>query len=422
MIQSVMRSARAKEDTVKKKRISQATENDHKLNDESDSQDPEKHTRKNGKRLRKISPTAKNDHKWNDESDSQLPKKDKRENDKRSRNTSLAAENDLNRDSDFIPVEKLQTKGKSKKNVNSIVVKACVLDNTIKNNKICSCELCVQKYFTCNEVNKLQLSVDEKIIKRKNYLRKNTKTPYNERTSYSLPKYVRELMKTLWENDPRQYDFASSLHKHEIRTHPMAYEKSINSYYSLVNEISDPLLQKVLESMQQQTIGIEDFELLLDPIQKQNLRQKMRQLDNNHEEETTRKKQKQDDSKISKDNEEDMQLSSQVSSMSISMDEEKSSETHDSEDDCFLGRKTTTLAMKKSSARRYSKLSRQNPNYSATNTKNPKFGFVEESESEQAGVGQSSSAIRASRSKKENAAVTGIYSATNTENPKFGFV
>jgi hypothetical protein len=65
----------------------------------------------------------------------------------------------------------------------------------------------------------------------------------------------------------------------------------------------------------------------------------MWQLDNNHEEETTRKKQKQDDSKILKDNEEDMQLSSQVSSMSISMDEEKSSETHDTEDDCFWGRK-----------------------------------------------------------------------------------
>ncbi len=48
----------------------------------------------------------------------------------------------------------------------------------------------------------------------------------------------------------------------------MAYEKSINLYYSQVKEISDPLLQKVLESMQQQTIGIEDFELLLDPIQK----------------------------------------------------------------------------------------------------------------------------------------------------------
>jgi hypothetical protein len=56
------------------------------------------------------------------------------------------------------------------------------------------------------------MNVDEEILKRKVYLRKNTNTPYNERTSYGLPKYVRELMKTLWDpNFLRNHKMSSSM-------------------------------------------------------------------------------------------------------------------------------------------------------------------------------------------------------------------
>jgi hypothetical protein len=65
-----------------------------------------------------------------------------------------------------------------------------------------------------------------------------------------------------------QFLHSSSLCKHKSKVHAIEYEKSINSYYPLVNELSDPQMQNVLESMSQQIVGIENFELLLDPIQK----------------------------------------------------------------------------------------------------------------------------------------------------------
>ncbi len=45
-----------------------------------------------------------------------------------------------------------------------------------------------------------------------------------------------------------QFLHSSSLCKHESKVHATEYEKSINSYYPLVNELSDPQMQNVLES------------------------------------------------------------------------------------------------------------------------------------------------------------------------------
>jgi hypothetical protein len=65
--------------------------------------------------------------------------------------------------------------------------------------------------FDRNELSKLQHNVDEEILKRKVHLRKTRNTPYNERASYGLTKYVRELMKTLWDpNFLRNHKMSSS--------------------------------------------------------------------------------------------------------------------------------------------------------------------------------------------------------------------
>lgn len=61
------------------------------------------------------------------------------------------------------------------------------------------------------------------------------------------------------------YTSPSALAKHERTIHPRHFEMAVYEYIHLAIQISNPLFQKASKLMAVEVVGLEQFEILLDP-------------------------------------------------------------------------------------------------------------------------------------------------------------
>jgi hypothetical protein len=62
------------------------------------------------------------------------------------------------------------------------------------------------------------------------------------------------------------YDTISALSKHIKINHPMEFLRAVSKYYSIATKFATPNVQAALHLMKTSVFGLDQFEVLLDPV------------------------------------------------------------------------------------------------------------------------------------------------------------